>query len=353
MPGAALGSSKDELFRHLIDSIKDYAIFVLSPDGNVLTWNPGAEALTGYNEQEILGTHFSKFFLPEVIRSGWPAKKLAIAEKEGRFADESWCVRKDGSTFWACVVVTPLRVSTGKLCGFACVTQDMTERRDAAESISRLNRELQKLSAQVLHVQDEERRRIARELHDDLGQQLLAIKMAVGKAQNEEASQLAEASLTSVRNLSYLLHPPLLDETGLRNALDWFVQGLTKRSNIQIELKICPEDFPRLGMDIETMIFRVIQESLSNVLRHSNSDRALVELEKQTERIVVRIQDYGKGLPAEVCGNGTKLAGVGIGGMRERIRQFGGSLKVSNCEPGTLVEATIPATPSADLKHGR
>ena len=343
MPGVALGSSNDELFRHLIDSIKDYAIFVLSPDGNVLTWNPGAEALTGYSEQEILGTHFSKFFLPEVIPSGWPAKKLAIATKNGRFADEGWRIRKDGSKFWASVVVTPLRDSIGEICGFACVTQDMTERRNAAESISRLNRELQKLSAQVLHVQDEQRRRIARELHDDLGQQLLYIKMASDKAKNEETSQLTEAALTNIRNLAYLLHPPLLDETGLRNALNWFVEGLAKRSDIQIELKICPEKFPRLSLDMETMIFRVIQESLSNVLRHSDSDRALVELQKQTQQIVVRIRDYGKGLPALVCGtNGTKLAGVGIGGMRERIRQFGGSLTVSNCEPGTLVEVSIP-----------
>jgi PAS domain S-box-containing protein len=222
MPSVALGSSKDELFRHLIESIKDYAIFVLSPDGNVLTWNPGAEALTGYNEQEILGTHFSKFFLPEAMRSGWPAKKLANAAKNGRFANEGWRVRKDGSMFWASVVVTPLHDSIGELCGFACITQDMTQRRDAAESISKLNLELQKLSAQVLHVQDEERRRIARELHDDLGQQLLAIKLTSDKAKNEETSQLTEAALTSVRNLAYLLHPPLLDETGLRNALNWF-----------------------------------------------------------------------------------------------------------------------------------
>jgi PAS domain S-box-containing protein len=349
MPDAAFGSSKSELYRHLVESIKDYAIFVLSLDGMVLTWNPGAEALTGYSEREILGTHFSTFFLPEVKRSDWPAKKLANATRNGRFADEGWRVRKDGSIFWASVVVTPLRDSTGELCGFACVTQDMTERRDASERIDKLNQALQKLSAQVLHVQDDERRRIARELHDDLGQQLLAIKMAVDKTGSKETSQLTESALTSVRNLSYLLHPPLLDESGLRNALNWFVRGLTKRSDIQIETRICPEDFPRLGMDIETMIFRVIQESLSNVFRHSNSDRALVELEKQTEQIVVRIRDYGKGLPAEMCGqNGTRLGGVGIGGMRERIRQFGGSLTVSNCEPGTLVEATIPATPGTD-----
>src|SRR5262245_419315 len=216
MPGVVLGhssgQSSDELFRRLVDNIKDYAIFVLGPDGNVLTWNLGAEALMGYSKQEILGTHFSKFYLAEAIQSDWPMQELVIAEKEGRLADEGWRVRKDSSTFWASVVITPLRDSTGELCGFAKVTQDITERRDAAERISRL-------SAQVLRVQDEERRRIARELHDDLGQQLLAIKMFVDKIKDERLSELADSALTWARNLAYLLHPPLLDEAGLTPAL--------------------------------------------------------------------------------------------------------------------------------------
>jgi signal transduction histidine kinase len=194
-------------------------------------------------------------------------------------------------------VVTPLRDSTGELCGFAKITQNITERREAAERIQKLNLALQRLSAQVLHIQDDERRRLARELHDDLGQQLLAIKMFVDKTKDEQAIELAEAALTWARNLSYLLHPPLLDETGLTAALNWFVQGLERRSGIRIELNIRPDEFPRLSTDIETAIFRIVQESLTNVFRHSQSDRATVELEMQTGRVIGRIRDYGKGFP--------------------------------------------------------
>jgi signal transduction histidine kinase len=195
----------------------------------------------------------------------------------------------------------------------------------------------------VLHVQDEERRRIARELHDDLGQQLSLLRMVLSQNKNEEADQIANSALASVRNLSYLLHPPLLDETGLRAALDWFIDGVTKRSGIQIVLTIRPQDFPRLSGEIETAIFRVIQEALTNVVRHAKTESARVELDKQADLVVVRVRDYGQGLPAEVAGlQLTNRLGVGITGMRERIRQFGGELMVTRSEPGTLVEAQIP-----------
>jgi PAS domain S-box-containing protein len=347
-----------------VDSVKDYAIFVLSPQGNVLTWNPGAQALKGYTREEILGHHFSKFYPPEAVQSGWPTRELALAEKEGRFADEGWRIKKDGSAFWASVIITALRDSSGKLSGFAKITQDMTERRDTAERINNLNRdlrrnlaeleesrkiielrtlELQKLSAQVLHIQDEERRRIARELHDDLGQQLSALKMILVHGKNDEAGLIADSALATVRNLSYLLHPPLLDEAGLRAALDWFIEGLSKRSGIQIAFSVRPHAFPRLSKDIETAIFRVVQESLTNVVRHANTESARVEIDKQTEWIMVRVRDYGKGLPIEISGpQGRRILGVGITGMRERIRQFGGEVSVARSEPGTLVEAKIP-----------
>jgi PAS domain S-box-containing protein len=336
-------SSKDNLFRQLVNGIRDYAILVLDPDGKVLTWNQGAETLTGYTSHEILGIHFSRFYLPEAIQSGLPAQELTIAEKEGRFAGESWHIRKDGSTFWASVIVTPLCDSSDHLCGFAKVTQDITERREAEERINRLNGDLHRISARLLHVQDEERRRIARELHDDLGQQLAALKMFVDHSGDQEASKLADSALAYVRNLSYLLHPPLLDETGLSGALSWFVDGLAKRSSIRIELKIRPDEFPRLGRDIEIAVFRVIQESLTNVFRHANANRVSVELEKQTGHVVVRIRDDGKGLQsAVIVADESRIVGVGIAGMRERIRQFGGNLLISRCEPGTLVEATLP-----------
>ena len=333
--------SGDELLRRLVDGIKDYAIFVLSPDGNVLTWNLGAEALMGYSKAEILGAHFSKFYLPEAIQSDVPKQELTTAEKQGRFAGECWHIRKDGSTFWASVVVTPLRDATGGLCGFAKVTQDCTARRDAEERIS-------KLTAQVLRVQDEERRRIARELHDDLGQQLFAIKMFVDKIKHEQLSELADSALSWARNLAYLLHPPLLDEAGLTPALNCFVDGLSERSGIKIELGIRPNKFPRLGTDIETVIFRIVQESLTNVFRHSSSDRATVELQKQSKQVVVRIRDYGRGIPADTEPTESTIVGVGIAGMRERIRQFHGSLTVLRQEPGTLVEASLPLPVSAD-----
>jgi PAS domain S-box-containing protein len=351
-----------EVFRLLVESVKDYAIFMLDPQGRVISWNAGAQAIKGYIKEEILGQHFSKLYPPEAVEGGWPARELALAEKEGRFADEGWRLKKDGTSFWASVIITPLRGADGRLTGFAKVTKDMTERRQWEERFQNLNKELrarvaqldesqriielrtlelQKLSAQLLHIQDNERRRLARELHDDLGQQLAALKMIVDLDGNKEASQLANTIVSTVRNLSYLLHPPLLDEAGLRAALHWYVDGLMKRSNIQISLTMKPQAFPRLPTDIEMTIFRVIQEALTNVYRHAGSDSVRVEIDQQSDWVVVRIRDYGKGIPLELLGRSMSL-GVGISGMRERVRQFGGEVILSRAEPGTLVEAKIP-----------
>jgi PAS domain S-box-containing protein len=358
-------STPAELFRLLVEGIRDYAVFVLDPEGIVLTWNPGAQAMKGYTRDEIVGKHFSKFYPQEAIQSRWPQRELVLAEKEGRFADEGWRVRKDGTTFWASVIISALRDANGKLSGFAKVTQDLTARREVDERVQTLNRELrdrvsqldetrrlielrtlelQKLSAQLLHVQDEERRRLARELHDDLGQQLALIKMELANLSGvEEVKRLTDTAASTVRNLSYLLHPPLLDETGLRAALHWYIEGITKRSNVDIALTFRPQAFPRLPRDIEMTIFRVIQESLTNICRHANSESARVEIEKQAESVLVRVRDYGKGLSQELAGRiAAPSLGVGVTGMRERVRQFGGELTMSRAEPGTLVEARIP-----------
>ena len=354
-----------DIYRLLVQSIRDYAVFVLDPEGRVLTWNPGAEAMKGYTRDEIVGQHFSKFYPPDAVQNGWPERELLLAQKEGRFADEGWRVRKDGTSFWASVIITALRSADGKHTGFSKITQDMTERRRTEEYVQALNRELrqrlsqleesrrvielrtlelQKLSGQLLHIQDEERRRIARELHDDLGQQLSALKMMLNNPKDhEEALQTADRALASVRNLSYLLHPPLLDETGLRSALYWYAEGLTKRSGIQISMSVKPHIFPRLSKEMEMTIFRIVQEALTNVYRHADSDSARVEIDKQSEWVVVRVRDHGKGLPKEIDGKTVMPSlGVGVAGMRERLRQLGGELTLSHAEPGTLLEAKIP-----------
>lgn len=353
-----------EIYRLLVENVRDYAIFVLDPEGHVLTWNAGAQAIKGYSREEIVGQHFSKFYLPEAVQNGWPTRELALAEKEGRFADEGWRVKKDGSSFWASVIITALRDASGGLAGFAKVTQDLSEQQKWEGRIQDLNKELrsrvaqldetqrivelrtielQKLSAQLLYIQDEERRRLARELHDELGQQLTVLKMSLDKDKNPQVVHLADTAIATVRNLSYLLHPPLLDETGLRAALHWYVEGLTKRSNIEISLIMRPLMFPRLPKDLETTIFRVVQESLTNVYRHAKSESARVEIDKQSEYVTVRTRDYGVGLSPEIVSrhSGPSM-GVGVSGMRERVRQFGGELTVSRAEPGTLVEAKIP-----------
>ena len=261
--------------------------------------------------------------------------------------------------------ITALRTEDGALTGFAKVTQDLTDRRQADERFQDLNRELrqrvgeldeskrlielrtlelQKLSARLMYVQDEERRRIARELHDDLGQQLAGLKMVLPRIPgSEESVKMVDTILVTVRNLSYLLHPPLLDETGLRAALHWYVEGLAKRSNIQISLTLTPSNFPRLFKEIETTIFRVVQESLTNVYRHAKTESARVEIEKQGDWVIVRIRDYGTGLPFEFNSrNYSPKLGVGISGMSKRVRQFGGELTISRSEPGSLVETRIP-----------
>jgi PAS domain S-box-containing protein len=356
--------TSDLPFRLLVDSVRDYAIFLLDPEGHVLTWNAGAQSIKGYAKEEILGKHFSIFYLPEAKQSGWPNRELALAIKEGRFQDEGWRVKKDGSTFWASVTITALRQENGSLYGFAKVTQDLTARRQAEQRIHELNKELrarvaeldqsqkivelhtlelQKLSSQLLQSQDDERRRIARELHDDLAQQISALKMDLDAGGLIKFGNAAGEMLTSVRNLSYLLHPPLLEETGLRAALHWFVEGLSKRSKIEVSLAMRPENFPRLPIEIETAIFRVVQEALTNVYRHSESDNARVEIERLSDTIVLRIRDFGKGVPfSSPLKRAEPTLGVGITGMRERVRQLGGELTVKRAEPGTIVEAQIP-----------
>jgi PAS domain S-box-containing protein len=364
----------DEVFRLLVDGVKDYAIFLLDTDGRVATWNQGAERIKGYKANEIIGQHFSRFYPGEAQESKWPDRELEIAAKEGRFADEGLRVRKDGSTFWANVVITALRDESGELRGFSKVTRDLTERRALEERSRLLNKELrirvaeltesqrqvelrtlelQRLSSQLMRVQDEERRRMARTLHDDLGQELTALKIEldmlgnVGIDENKgvaRALDLAQSALNKVRNMSYLLHPPLLDESGLLPALHWYLEGLRKRGPLRVAFDYRPMIFPRLPRDLETAIFRVIQESLTNIYRHAESEDARIEINQEFDRVLLRVRDFGKGIPSD---RDATLSGVGISGMKERIKQLNGELKVSRAEPGTLVEATMPIIDTA------
>jgi signal transduction histidine kinase len=229
--------------------------------------------------------------------------------------------------------------------------------RERTAELDRSNESLRELSARFLQLQDEERRRIARELHDSVGQMLAALGMnldAVGtdlerltkvaKAVNDSAVLVQELS-QEVRTISHLLHPPLLDEAGLASALRWYIDGFAQRSQIQVDLE-CPEDFERLSREAETAIFRTIQECLTNIHRHSESTTATIRIAAADSHVHVEVRDRGKGIPPEKqfeMGS-TGITGVGIRGMRERLRQLGGSLEIHSNGEGTLVVARLPAT---------
>jgi PAS domain S-box-containing protein len=360
----------EERFRLLVEAVQDYAIYMLDAEGHVNSWNIGAERIKGYSAPEVLGKHFSVFFPEEDVRAGKPERELEKARQEGRALDEGWRVRKDGSKFWANVVLTALRNESGKVIGFAKVTRDFTEKKEAQrlleESQHRLQeseKSLRQLSLRLLQSQDEERRRIARDLHDSLGQYLSVLKMkldslanaAAGKGSGDlkelaQCAELTDEAVKEVRTISYLLYPPMLEELGLGSAMPWYVSGFAARSGIKTTFEISP-GFGRLPGDIELVLFRVLQESLTNVHRHSGSATADVQLSRQDGEVVLKISDKGKGVQSgnfEQAGHDWMgAAGVGLRGMSERVRQVGGRLELSSDGEGTTVTAAIPVYPPA------
>src|SRR3984885_9086864 len=222
-----------------------------------------------------------------------------------------------------------------------------------AQQLETLNAQLRRLSGRLIAAQDQERRRIARNLHDSLGQELVAAKMSIDgivlqdqsinpttRAAGAEASAMIDKAIQQVRSVSHLLHPPLLDEVGLLSALRWLIEGLTKRSGIGTFLDVQPPEFPRLAPDLETAIFRIIQEALNNVLRHSEAKNGWVSLKRQNGQLVVTVRDDGKGISERVAELRSRSIGVGIGGIGQRVKEFGGVLRLTNTNPGTCVALT-------------
>jgi signal transduction histidine kinase len=224
-----------------------------------------------------------------------------------------------------------------------------------AGQLERLNGELRRLSGRLIAMQDEERRRIARELHDGLGQELVAAKILLHRVlqpSSEEvkeeaaldAANIIDRGIQQVRSMSHLLHPPLLDEVGLLSALRWYVEGFTGRSGIETAIDVQPLDFPRLSAELETALFRIVQESLSNVFRHSQAHRAWVTVRLQDGHVIATVRDDGRGIDGAVAAQLPGSVGIGIGGMSQRAKEFGGELRLAPAHPGTLVEIVIPCT---------
>ena len=240
-----------------------------------------------------------------------------------------------------------------------CSLEERVQERTAA--LDSANRDLRTLSARLLQLQDEERRRFARELHDSVGQSLAGLTLNLSAVRTDierlaktanalsESEAIVQEMSKEVRTISYLLHPPMLDEAGLASALRWYVEGFTQRSKIQVEAEF-PDDFGRLSQELETAVFRVVQECLTNIHRHSGSPTAKVSIARFNGLVRVEVSDRGKGIAPEkrreMEASGT--LGVGLRGMRERILQLGGNIKIDSNSPGTIVRVQVPVAHNAE-----
>ncbi len=349
-------------------------------DGRLKYINPGLRKRLGYSEDEVRAgkVRWDDLTPPEFAKADAEAVKQLQAKGSCEVYEKVF-VAKGGRAvpilIGASVIDTP--EGQAEVAGFVT---DLTPLKKAEAALREANDELEgkvaertaaleaevaerkrmemslrELTGRVLNLRDEERRHMARELHDNAGQTLVALTMKLSaiKAASarsdgairtlaSEAKDFSDALSTEIRTLSYLLHPPLLDEAGLESALRWYVEGFTERSKIQVELEL-PEEMERLPREIELALFRVVQESLTNVHRHSASPTAKISLTRLEHRVRVEISDRGKGIPEEKQRDLTAAkAGVGVRGMQERVRQFGGTLEIVSGGEGTTVVVWLP-----------
>jgi PAS domain S-box-containing protein len=316
---------------------------------------------TGALPSSALGFRWVDYVHPEDV-AGINARWKECVQKEVEYESEYRLRSASGEYRWFRARAIPVRDATGhiaKWCGTCADIHDHKLLEEATQrmttSLERTVRErtdaLRKLSGRLMTLQEEERRRIARELHDSVGQDLAAAKMYLDRvilpdpqrsAVSSEALDSLQRAIQQVRTISHLLYPPLLDEIGLRSALQWFVDGLVARSGIKISLEILPNPFPRLPREMETAVFRMIQEAMTNVYRHSQATDASITLQCRDGSILVRVIDNGRGVPDDVLRMDARALGVGLAGMKQRLEEFSGSLRITEAQPGTTLEAVIP-----------
>lgn len=344
--------STEALLRSTLDALSAH-IAVLDSGGTIIAVNEAWKSFAGAAGISASGVGMNYLSVCERSANSSPdaaqtaqALREIIAGRRAEYRMEYPCESLDGLRWFQLRVTRP---STAPSSRIVVAHEDITE-------VKRTQQELARLSSRLMQVQDEERRAIARELHDTTAQNLLAIVLNAARLREPiaaagepalrvlaETLDLSEQCLQQVRTLSYLLHPPLLDEMGLASALRWFARGFTERSNIDVKVNLVEDSGLPLPREIATTLFRVAQEALSNVHRHSGSSTALITLYRRDDVIRLEVADRGRGLKGQIgAGEGVHAMGVGVSGMRVRLEQLGGRLEIESDVSGTCVVATVP-----------
>src|SRR5438093_1813285 len=343
----------------LLDLARE-AVIVVDREGKILLWNEGAEQLYGWSEEQAMGKSPLQMLQTQLPR---PLAQIEnILRREPHWDGELKQTTRQGTRITVASRWALWRDDSGRELGHFQLDTDITRRKNVEQ-------ELRVLSGRLLTIRDEERRRWARELHDSVGQLLVGITMNLSILQRQldgagpidakflsESMHLTNEALQEIRTLSYLLHPPMLDEVGLASALRWFASGFSKRSQIEIALEI-PESLGRFPRDLEIAAFRIVQETLTNVHRHSGSSTAKINIWRSTNQLRLKVEDQGKGMILPAFGKDDRenaILGVGISGIRERVRQLGGQMQIRSGEWGTALEVVFPLEESElnDLGRG-
>jgi PAS domain S-box-containing protein len=343
-------AEREELLRQcgkLLDLSRE-AILVVDREEKIIFWSTGAERLYGWTSAQALGAAPLELLKTDLPRPF--AQIQNILQNEEHWDCELRQSGKAGDRLTVATRWARWRDEFGQVLGRFQLDTDITRRKQAEE-------ELRILSGHLLTLRDEERRRLARDLHDSVGQLLAGATMNVSILSSQspakdpktaslfaEISKLLEQSVKEIRTISYLLHPPLLDEIGLLSALRWYVAGFAERSQIKVELEI-PEDLGRFRRELELAVFRIVQETLTNVHRHSGSESAKITLTRNARQLRMKVEDKGHGMasPLNIEGGKRRNApGVGISGIRERVRQLGGQMQIRSGVTGTVVEILFP-----------
>jgi PAS domain S-box-containing protein len=364
------------LLAAIVDSSDD-AIVSKTLDGIITSWNKSAEQMFGYTADEAIGKHVTLI----IPRDRWDEEADIISRlRRGERVDHFQTIRrrKDGSLVDVSLTISPVKDSSGHIIGASKVARDIAAQvratealRDSKEQFRRLSqsldsqvrsrtRELQELSWQIMRARDEERRHIARELHDSAGQSLAVLAMEVDQLLQKaspnpellpDIDQIRETVRqlhSEIRTTSYLLHPPLLDEAGLQAAISWYAAGLTERTGLPIDVEIS-DTLGRLPRDLELVLFRFVQEAITNIHRHASAKKAWIAIFRSESQVTAEVRDDGTGMSPDRLGQvRSGGSGVGIRGMRERIRQFQGSMQIDSDAAGTRVSVAIPIPAETD-----